>query len=223
MPRVGGTISNTYGRIVRGILPSVDQHECNACWAIATCQTVSDRLHLQGKIPNDQLNYYAYHDIIISHTPDVDGCATGIYLDIGLDMFVTNGAPLMSDTQDRQFNDTYIPSDINKKMYKVRGWKDISSNEIIGELDNYGPLVGVINLYPSFNSFVGNGIYTPLPTESIEGSMSHMISIVGYDTNDSTWIIRNSYGPSFGNNGLFKIRWNDPKLGLEQYVYAPIL
>lgn len=207
------------------LLSSVDQRDCNACWAIATCQTVSDRMRARGTIaPNDQLNYNAFHDIIINITPDNDGCGNGAFLETGMDAFVQYGAPLMSETKDRAMDNRYHSSDRKAKMYKVKGWKKVGPNidSIKRELSN-GPVVGVISLYDSFGDFVGSGIYRPRVGEDLDQSMSHMVSIVDYDDTDQTWIIRNSYGPTFGSNGFCKLRWNDPAMDVERYVYAPIL
>lgn len=236
--QVGGKrdvmINTPYGRIVRSIVPSVDQGDCNACWAIATCQAVTDRYHLHGQIPNDQLNYYAYHDIITSRTDDNDGCNYGANLETGLSRFITDGAPLMSESRDRTFNDSYIQSDIHLPMYKVRQWRPLSVRSTYGsldmkrtidtmkrELESNGTIVGVINLFDSFNDFVGQGIYTPQPGESNDASMAHMVSIVGYDDRDHSWIIRNSYGSSYGYNGFLKVPQGNTKIALEEYVYAP--
>ena len=235
---VGGSssalVNTSYGRMVRQAVTPVDQDTCNACWAIATCQSVSDRLHLKGEILRDQLNYYAFHDIMISETPGMDGCSSGTYLDTGLDMFISKGAPLMSKTRDRNFNDRYIASDLSAKSYKVKRWRELTAKDGYGnidmsrtisnikrELETKGSIVGVINLYDSFNYFEGTGVYRPDPSEITDSDMAHMISIVGYDDRDNTWIIRNSYGTSYGYKGYLKIPQGDKRICVEEYVYAP--
>lgn len=220
-------VGSSYGDRVRNYVGSTNQFSCNSCWAIATSQAVSDRLHLKGLIPlNDQLNYYAYHDMIVNRTPDEDGCVLGAYLETGMNSFNIFGAPLMSQTSDRQFDDKPVQSDLSVKRYTTNGWKNLSGSSIDTikkEIDTNGTVVATMNIYDSFDNFNGDGIYTPLPGESADQSMLHMISIIGYDNTDQTWIIRNSYGSNWGHNGLVKIRWNDPKMNIEDYVYAPIV
>jgi C1A family cysteine protease len=173
---------------------------------------------------NDQLNYIAYHDSIITQTTDIDGCATGALIDTGMKMMVSYGAPLESETKDRVFDDTRVPSDMSARRIKIKGWKKITTvSDIKKELERSGTVVGIINLYDSFNDFVGSSPYTPLGSERPDSAMAHMISIIGYDDRDHTWIIRNSYGQAFGFNGLAKIRQGDRKLDLESDVYAPII
>lgn len=221
-------VGNSSQSGIRGnLVQPVNQFSCNACWAIATSQVVSDRLHLQGKLPqDDEINYYAYHDIVVNLTPEHDGCEVGAFLETGMDMFTTHGAPLMSETRDRQFDDKAISSDKSARMIRTSGWKNLSGAsvaQIKQEIASNGPVVATMNIYGSFDNFRGPGIYSPLPSESADSSMLHMVSIVGYDDSDSTWIVRNSYGTSWGNNGLVKIKQGDRRMDIEQYVYAPIL
>lgn len=210
------------GYISRYRCNPINQHDCNACWAIAICQTITDRMHLRGLLSlHDELNYYAYHDIIVDSTPDIDGCDTGIPLDVGLRMIVQEGAPLMSESRDRVFDDTPITSDLSQRRYRIDGWRHIPVSDIKEELHSNGPVVAVINLYKSFYSFRGKGIYTPRVGESIDGGVAHMVSIVGYDDRDNTWIVRNSHGTGFGDDGYCKIGMNDRRMGISNMVYAP--
>lgn len=227
--RIGSSRSameNTqFGRMVRGITRPVNQEDCNSCWAIATNQSMSDRLRLQGKISrNDQLNFYMFHDYVVSLTPEDDGCATGAYIDTGMDMTTKVGAPLMSQTRDRRFDDRYISSDTRQQMYRTRGWRQLFGVDAIKqELERNGSVVGIINLFDSFGDVMSSRPYVPRPGEQADPSMVHMVSVVGYDDRDNSWIVRNSYGTSWGFGGFVKIPYNNRKIALENAVYAPIL
>lgn len=222
-------INTQYGRMVRNRCDPADQKGCNACWAVSTAQTMSDRLRNESLIsPNDELNYYDFNDMIAEHHPQMANCQEGAYLDTGMKMSTEVGIPLMSETIDRNFDNTVIASDEGVRRFRTRNWRQLmdgSVNATIGnikrELETNGSVIGVINLYPSFMNHVGTGVYRPLPSETTDASMVHMVSIVGYNDKDSSWIIRNSYGPSFGFNGFGKIRQGDPKIDIESYVYAP--
>lgn len=237
------------------ITQPVDQHECNACWAIAVCQSVSDRMRLRLMMPiqkydtnrgkhtlvlptgmnqytnNDQLNFYAFHDIIAQKEPS-DSCAAGALLDTGMQMSVTQGAPLMAESTDRVFADYAPVSDFNATMYKVKGWNHLTIQgqngtnvpatiqAIKNELRTNGSIIAVINLYDSYENFMGVGVYSPTNGEQTDPNMAHMVSIVGYDDSDHSWIIRNSYGSDWGQNGFAKIPQGDKKLDTESFVYA---
>jgi C1A family cysteine protease len=122
----------------------------------------------------------------------------------------------MSETQDRDFDDRYIPSDTEARTFKARRWVKIQGrtpmetiDAIKAELNANGTVTAMINIFDSFDHFraVGsNYTYSPRAGESADSSMVHMVSIVGYDDRDRTWIMRNSFGRSFGLNGFLKVR-----------------
>lgn len=40
----------------------------------------------------------------------------------------------------------------------------------------------------------------------------HCISVVGYDDNQQCWVIKNSWGPNWGENGYCRIKYNQSDL-----------
>lgn len=80
------------------------------------------------------------------------------------------------------------------------------------------PLVIAITLYENFDDFAGTGVYIPSGS-SIGG---HALCVVGYDNENAqgNWLVKNSYGMSWGDNGYGRIRWRDPYLEPELVVYS---
>lgn len=218
-----------FGRIMKNRCISTNQFECNSCWAISTCQTLSDRLRYKGIIPkNDELNYYTFHDYVVSRSKGEDSCARGAEIMLGFKEMEKIGAPLMSQSRDRTFDDKYLPGDMDSKKYGVQGWTNLcckyaATQNIKKELETNGTVTATINIYDSFMKHVGKSPYEPSAFERADSAMVHMISIVGYSDNDCTWIIRNSYGPKYGYNGLVKVYQDDDKLEIDVNCYAPIL
>lgn len=46
----------------------------------------------------------------------------------------------------------------------------------------------------------------------------HAVVIVGWEDDSKVWIVRNSWGPYWGDRGYFKIPWDDPTL-IGRYTY----
>lgn len=217
-------VETPYGIIVRNSTKPTQQGNCNSCWAIATAQVMSDRLRNDGKITlNDELNYYMFHDFVVGKSNGDQGCEQGAYLEEGMNKSMEYGIPLMSMTRDRSFNEKTINTDLVVPRYKAKTWKKVSPSQIKQELLNGTTIVTIINLYPSFDSFRGSIPYKAGALEKADDSMYHMVSIVGFDDRDNTWILRNSYGTSWGNQGYFKVYRNDPQIIAEHYAYAPII
>lgn len=218
------TYSTPSGKWVRDITMPFDQKDCNACWAIATCQVMSDRLRLQRKIGlSDQLNFFNFYNYMHDLEPDLGSCILGAYEDTGRVVSMEEGAPLMSESPDNMFGVPEYIDDDSLYHYKAKGWRQLRTpNEIKAELDHRGPVTAIITLYDSWNDFMGMGPYSPGPRERPNGEL-HMLSIVGYDDRDGTWILRNSYGTNWGSQGFVKIKQTDPKLHVLDSVFAPIL
>ena len=84
-----------------------------------------------------------------------------------------------------------------------------------------GPVVGGFSVYDSFESdAVAASGMVPMPdlaTESVQGG--HAILVVGY--NSDRFIVRNSWGPTWGNSGYFSIPqryFTDPDLASDFWL-----
>ena len=111
---------------------------------------------------------------------------------------------------------TYYTSNV----YQVTG-------SIEDEIYNNGPVTAVFSVCKSFDTFFANnptGVYTTDCTENSEDYIGgHAVKIVGYGTDISGtdyWIIANSWGTSWGNNGYFHMQRGVDLCGIEDYVYA---
>jgi C1A family cysteine protease len=80
-----------------------------------------------------------------------------------------------------------------------------------------GPVSAYIYAETGFLAY-SSGVYwcTTTNNASFE-KLNHVVNIIGYD-NNSNWIIKNSFGPSWGTNG-FEILNNITNCGVMAYVY----
>lgn len=218
------TYNTPSGRWVRDISLPTNQMDCNSCWAIATCQVMTDRLRLENKIRlSDELNYYNLYNYIHDHDPNLGSCVQGAYDNTGRIVSVEEGAPLMSKSPDHEFGVREYPGDRYLHHYKAQSWYKLHTiDEVKLDLDHYGSVTCILTLYPSWMNFMGLGPYIPGLYEEPTGEL-HMASMVGYDDRDRTFIVRNSYGSDWGSQGFVKIKQTDQKLHVLDSIYAPIV
>ncbi len=96
-----------------------------------------------------------------------------------------------------------------QRLTRISGYarptKGALSLTAVAEALRSGPLMTQMVVYEDF-TFYRRGVYRHVAGKVLGG---HMISIVGYDSDEQAWIVRNSWGQSWGEDGYFRIAWDD--------------
>jgi Papain family cysteine protease len=116
-------------------------------------------------------------------------------------------------------DDPYTPQDIKcstayNHPYKLSGWQFIVSSEFtmptVEQIKNaiytYGPVTAGVCADNGWYSYT-SGVYTPTRNDC-QGSTDHQIILVGWEDANQSWILRNSWGSSWGENGYMHIHWD---------------
>lgn len=74
-----------------------------------------------------------------------------------------------------------------------------------------GPVATSMEVYDDWYDYYESGIYVKTSGAVVVGY--HAVMIVGYDDATRCWIVKNSWGPDWGENGYFRIRWLQPGSG----------
>lgn len=77
--------------------------------------------------------------------------------------------------------------------------------DIKQHLIDYGPVTGCFVVYTDFFSY-SSGVYHHVSGKEEGG---HCVTIVGYDDSQGAWIVKNSWGTSWGMNGFGLIRYGE--------------
>ena len=110
---------------------------------------------------------------------------------------------------------------------KITGYDSTSqTSQMKRWLCEEGPLVTGFAVYQDFDTYWGtgaNGVYTH-HIGNVRGG--HVVAVIGYDDAQSCWICKNSWGPTHGNDGCFRIGYGqcgiDGRMYLIQDVYDVI-
>ena len=218
-----------------------DQANCDSCWSFAATTALSYRFHLKGIKVNLSPQY------ALSCVKKV--CEGGFYtLPTTLDLYY-NGTiteecfPYSSSSGNVESCPLKCKDDSNLIKYYGNNFyyfnKVINNNEyndifskIAYQLWEKDPVVSSIHVYEDLyyinqdDCSKNDYIYSYDGKSSLKGG--HAIVIVGYGhLNDKYfWIIQNSYGPYFCNNGFLKIELGEIGIEnvtfLEPYIEKPI-
>ncbi len=82
----------------------------------------------------------------------------------------------------------------------------------------YGPLA--VGMNANYLQYYRGGIIDLPASVCNPYGLNHAVNIVGYGTENGVnfWIVRNSWGPTWGENGYFRIARGKGVCGINQYV-----
>jgi len=202
-----------------GLPPIRDQGDCGSCWAFATVGALECAIKIKDGINVD-----------LSEQWLVD-CATGLFwygCDGGIsahdwhkgsrtDSCGGYGAVLETDYPYVGYGSSCrCPK---PHYYTINDWHYVGPMLGIPSLDalktaiyHYGPIVASMEAKESFLAYKG-GVYND--NMDSKALPNHMVVIVGWDDNygGGSFIIRNSWGPSWGDNGYGYIAYGSSQIG----------
>lgn len=210
---------------------SINQHipvYCGSCWAMAATSSVADRLRIAKKGAWEDVELAVQtavhclsggcdggepstvHDYMHSHGLGSDTCQNYIAVGEGQEC-----------TAEHICQDTGGPVDEGKYThFKVSEHGSVDGEEqMMAEIYKRGPISAFVNAEPCvqwgfYNWNDPGAIFSSSPG----GQPNHVISIVGFgetSTGQKYWVIRNSWGTYWGNEGFFKLERGSDQLGIE--------
>ncbi|XP_040184844.1 cathepsin W-like isoform X2 [Rana temporaria] len=201
-----------------GVISEVkNQGQCGSCWAFAAVGNIEAQWGIQGAPRNLSVQQ------VIDCGPCDDGCRGGYTWDAYIT--VLNEGGLVSE---EEYPYSAVRKNCRKDLTAI-GWiydfqmlaKD--ETEMTSYVGNHGTLTVIINgvLLQHYK----NGIVDNLPQNCNPDYNDHAVLIVGYVNKKHIpyWIVKNSYGPNWGEKGYFRIFLGKNMCGITKYPISAIV
>lgn len=196
------------------VSPVKNQGDCGSCWSFATAAT----LESQYLMKTGKTQILSEQQLIDCDTTN-KGCHGGV-MTKAYKYLQTSGLMTSADYPYQAKDKLTCRYKEEKAVIKVKSWGIAEKNEekIKALLVEKGPLSGAVNALPL--TFYSSGIFDPWFDFLCPSSVNHAITIVGYGKEDGTeyWIIKNSWGKKWGENGYFRLALGRGLCGINTFV-----
>jgi C1A family cysteine protease len=199
-------------RQANAVTPVKSQGGCGSCWAFGT----HGAFESSWRIINGETVDSSEQDTI-----DCDGwhgCDGGWW---AFDYLIDKGSATEASYSYKAAKGKCNAS-VNRS-YKAEMWGYVgagSSRHDVAKLKEalcrFGPLAVSVRATDAFHAYTG-GVFD----EFASGSVNHAVTLVGWDDNKQSWLIKNSWGTGWGESGYMWIAYGCNNIGYKAaWVYA---
>ena len=199
-----------------GVSAVKDQKKCGSCWAFAMTAGLESNALLSGA---NQSKTDLSEQVLVSCS-GVGSCDGGT---LDGDFLAQTGLP-----PEKYYPYTATDGDCSQaaqgwqqQTYKIGSWGSVSQklSTIKSALAKYGPLPTAYMVYEDFKHYK-SGIYSYVSGKKLGG---HAVLLVGYNDAEQYFIVKNSWGPDWGEDGYFRIAYSEMndevKFGMSTIAY----
>ncbi|MCU0578956.1 MAG: protease inhibitor I42 family protein [Desulfobacterota bacterium] len=205
-------------------LPPVrNQGSCGSCWAFGTVAPLEAVLKIRQGLSVDLSEQYL---VSCSFNEAYDyGCGGGWFAHQYHQWKVPPGEPLSGAVKEADYPYTGTDSACtppHTHPQKITNWRYVnpsnpysipSESAVKNAIATYGPLAAAVCAGPAMAAYRGGIFATDEGRTACNGSVNHAIALVGWNDSEGTWIMRNSWGASWGEGGYMRIKRNVSNIG----------
>jgi C1A family cysteine protease len=198
-----------------GLTPIKNQGQCGSCWAFGTVGVMESVLRIKEGITRSFSEQY-----LMNCDTQSSGCSGGFYAHY---LHQTPGAVLDSDVPYLEANDYCRDAPHQEKLDNWAYVGDQNSTPSVGDLKQaiftYGPVAVTVTADSYFQAY-NTGVYN----FDDQSTTNHIVDLVGWNDSDGAWILRNSWGPEWGEKGYMRIRYGVSNVGQTAtfVIYKPV-
>jgi len=205
-----------------------NQAFCGSCWAFAAIGALEANFKINRK--NSSLDYDLSEQQLVSNCciafGSSCGSCSGGSSDYAFESIKNNGI-----TKEKCFpytspnNPFFMPAngkcnlctDANHKSKKITGWNYTYIDNFKKTLLDYGPFVVYFQAYSDLWGYE-SGVYKHKSSAYTTDNSWHAVVLVGYNDAGRYWIMKNSWGSSWGEGGYFRMSYDESLYSFGVYI-----
>ncbi len=189
-----------------GVSVVKDQANCGSCWAFSATAVLESQVMIATGNEMDFSEQQLVDCVMNSY-----GCNGGNY-ENAWEYLKLNGFTLEADYPYEAENGECRAA-LMDQYISVTGWQYINTDidSIKQAVMDFGPVSTVIGANDNLKNYTGGCYHDESGT-----SPNHAVTIVGWDDtvcDPGAWIVKNSWGDDWGDNGYFYIQYGDMHIG----------
>jgi len=185
-----------------------NQGSCGSCWSFSTTGSLEGQTFLStGDLVS--LSEQNLMDCSTAYGPE--GCNGG-WMDDAMDYILANGGINTEADYPYEGEDGTCRYSASKPHYTLTGHVDIESgseSDLQDAVTNVGPVSVAIDASEELQLYA-SGILDDDSCRSRKYFLNHGVLAIGYGTTDNVdyWLVKNSWGADWGEDGYFQLRRN---------------
>lgn len=207
---------------------AINQHTCGACWAFAAATTIETQLAFRHNIHVELSKQELVDCTRHASGYQNNGCHGGFPWE-AFRFAQTHG---LVDEHSYPYRGLDNEACLDSRMgghqrYHVNGFHRLGLNAadeaLMTVIKNHGPVsVHIMAHFDAFKHYRSGILRNIYPGTT---HITHAVAIVGWGSEHGIdyWVMRNSWGPNYGEHGYVRVERHHNNIGLNNYVSFPVV